>query len=191
MATCFAAAKAVVDRLGVGIGIGIWARPIDRDIAGRLRPQLRRAVTQCIARVGDRREFLVFRVDELGGVLRRGEGLRDHHRHRFADMHDAVERERRPVRHDECGAVASGDGRVAADTADTVEILAGQHPDHAGRLGGRLDVDAHDLGEGVRRADEIGIGLVRQRRIGDVTAVAAHQRVVFDAAFERRVLVGL
>ena len=38
--------KSCVDRLGVGVGIGIRARPIDRDIAGRLRPQLRRAVAE-------------------------------------------------------------------------------------------------------------------------------------------------
>ena len=106
-------------------------------------------------------------------------------------MHHAVERERRPVRHDERRAVASGDGRVAADTADALEILAGEYADDAGRFGGRRDVEARDLGEGVRRADKIRVGLVRQRRIGDVTAMAAHQRVVFNAAFERRVLVGL
>ena len=106
-------------------------------------------------------------------------------------MHHAIERERRPVRHDERRTVASGDGRVPADTADALEILAGQDADDAGRFGGRLDVEARDLGEGVRRADKIRVGLVRQRRIGDVTAVAANERVVFDAAFERRVRIGL
>src|SRR5580704_1234706 len=40
------------------------------------------------------------------------------------------------------------------------------------------------------RADEIGIGLVRQRRVGDVAAVAAKEDIVLDADVLRLVVLG-
>ena len=62
------------------------------------------------------------------------------------------------------------------------EIGGGQHCDNARRALGGSHVDVLDLGEGVRRAHEIG----RQRAVRlDVVAEAAlpaQQRVVLDAA---------
>ena len=61
------------------------------------------------------------------------------------------------------------------------EIGGGEHRHHAGRVLGGGNVDALDIGEGVRRAHETG----RQRAFRlDVVAEApgpAQQRVIFDA----------
>ena len=43
-----------------------------------------------LARVDDRRQLLIFDLDEFAGVLRRRARLGDHHRHRLADMHARV-----------------------------------------------------------------------------------------------------
>jgi hypothetical protein len=171
-----------LDLARVGVGIGGRARPVDGQIAGRLRPQLRRAVAQRFARIDHRRQLLVLDGNELGGVLRGRGSLGDHHGDRLADMHDALGRQGRPERHHQRLAAAAGQGRMPADAADAFEILGGEHADHAGRLGGGLNIDADDVRERVRRAHEIRISLVRQRRIGDVAPVPAHQGIVLDPA---------
>ena len=119
--------------------------------------------------------------------------LGDHHRDRLADMHDALAGERRPVRHDELGAVAAGTGGWRPILPTPSMSLRGQHARPRPARCAPPSIDADDAGEGVRRAHEIGIGLVRQRRIGDVAAVAAHQWVVLDAAvmLRGRVVVGI
>jgi hypothetical protein len=52
------------------------------------------------------------------------------------------------------------------------------------------DVDTQNFGEGVRRADEERISLVRQRCVGGVTAEPAHQHVVLNAHVFFFVVVG-
>ena len=186
----FGGGENLVDLLGVAVRIGIRPRPVDREIAGRLRPHLRRAVAQRFARVGDRRHFLVFDRDQLGGVLRGGRALRHHHRHRLADMHRPLAGQRRPVRQDQPLAAAPRHRRMPAEIADPVHVLRGQHADHAGRLQRRRGIDADDAGEGMGRTDEIGIGLVRQRRVGDIAAVPANEDIVLDADVLRLVVLG-
>src|ERR1700720_884392 len=51
---------------------------------------------------------------------------------------------------------------AGAAIADSVHVLRGEHADHAGRFQRRRGIDTDDAGEGMGRADEIGIGLVRQ-----------------------------
>ena len=96
------------------VGVG-GRRPVEGDIAGRLRPELRRVRLYCVARVGDGGELVVFDRDEIGGVLRLRISLGQHQRHRLADMHDAVVRERRPVRRDRRLAAAAGDRMGVGD----------------------------------------------------------------------------
>ncbi len=134
------------------------------------------------ARVGDRRQFFVVDGDEFGGVLRQERALRDHQRHRLADMHDAVLRQRRPVRDDKLAAILARQRRMPGNIADACHVGCGQDGDDARRAGRRRCVDAFDAGEGVRRAHEDAIGLVRQRVVGGVAAAAADQRFVLDAA---------
>jgi hypothetical protein len=152
---------------------------------------LRRAVAQRLARVHHRRQCFVLDGDEFGGVLRGRRGFGDHHGDRLADMHDALGRQRRPERHHQRLAAAARQRRMPADAADAVEVLGREYADHPGRLGGGLDVDADDARERVRRTHEMRIRLVRQRRIGDVAAAAANERIVLDAAVEIAAVIGV
>ncbi len=186
----FGGGKNLVDLLGIAVGIGIRSRPVDREIAGRLRPDLRRAVAQRFARVGNRRHFFVFDRDQLGGVLRRGRALRHHHRHRLADMHHPLAGQRRPVRNHQPLAAAPRQRRVPAEIADPVHVFRREHADHTRRFQRGRGVDADDAGKRVGRADEIGVGLVRQRRIGGIAAASAKEDIVFDADVLRLVMLG-
>ena len=177
------AADDLLDRGCVGVGIRRRARPVDRDIAGRFRPQLRRVRLDRVAHVDDRLDVLVFDDDALGGVLRGKRGLGDHDGNRLTNMHDAIARECRAVGHDELLAAAPREWRVAPDIADArrVHVRGSQDRYHAARALGLGDVDPHEAGAGMRRAHKGRIDLAELRRIGDEAAGAAHQIVVLDA----------
>ena len=84
----------------------------------------------------DRRlEVLVAHLHQLGRILRCRQRLGHHQHHRLAHMHDALARERRPVRDDELAAAAAGEGRMASDIADAGRLHVGgrqdkQHAQH-------------------------------------------------------------
>ena len=171
-----------LDLGGVGLGIGMRAGPVEREIARRFRPQLRRAVSLRRLDRDHRIERLVVDLDQIGGVLRRERGLGDHHRDRLADIH---RRARAPAR----GGAAStslppsrpgsGGWRVTlpwksfrsspVSTATTPLIALAA-----------LGVDRLDVGGGVGRADEHRIGLAGQGRVGHVAAKSPQELVVFD-----------
>ena len=178
----FRGSEDALDLRRIGGGIGGGTRPVDGEIARRVRPNLRRARLERVAGVGHRLERLILDIDEFAGILRGKGALGDHHRHRLADMHDAVAGERRTVRQDELGAAAARHRRVPRNIADAFHVLRGENRNDARRVGCRRSIDTDDAGKGVRRTHEIGESLVRQRRIGDVAAEATHQCVVFDAA---------
>ena len=96
-------------------------------------------------------------------------------------MHHPFRGERRPVRHDKGLAAAAVQRRVAADVAVIFNVLAGHHPDDAGRLERCRVVDAHNAGEGVRRTHEIAIRLMQNWCVGNVATLAADQRLVLEA----------
>ena len=86
-------------RLGDDVGnlafvllAGHRARPVDAEIARRVRVKLRLAVHRGVE-IDHRRQFLVVDLHELGGVLRRGARFRHHHGHRIADMHRLCRRQ--------------------------------------------------------------------------------------------------
>ena len=108
-------------------------------------------------------------------------------------MHDALARERRPVRDDQLLAAAAGERRMAAHIADArgLHVGRGQHREHARRLAGALELDRADARERMRRAHEPPVGLVRLVPVGDEMAGTAHQRVVLDARMMVRAAGGL
>jgi hypothetical protein len=167
----------------IRIRVGMRAGPVERDIAGRFRPQLRRAGRLRRLDGDDRIERLVVDLDEIGGVLRGERGLGDHHRHRLADIHHALARQRMPVRHHELSAIAAGQRRVARDAAHAggVDIGRGHDRDHAAHFLRGIGIDPADARVGVRRAHERRRGLVGLGGIGDEAAVAAQQVIVLDA----------
>ena len=169
---------------GLLLTVGIGRRaPVETDIAGRFRPELRRAGLNGRTHIGHGVERLVVDRDLFAGVLGRSRAQRDHHRHRLAHMQHALFRQRRTVRRDRRFAAAAGDRMRMRDgmIMRRGEIGGGQHRDHARRALGGRDIDVLDAGEGVRRAHEV----CRQRAFRlDVVAEAplpAQQRVVLDA----------
>ena len=68
-------------------------------------------------------------------------------------------------------------------------VGGGQDSDDAGRTQGGLEVDSDDAGESMRRAHEEGVGLIRQRRVGDVAAAAAQEDVVLDTRRSGRAML--
>ncbi len=177
------AADDLLDRGCIRVGIRRSAWPVDRDIAGRLRPQLWRVRLHGIAHVDNGLDLLVLDDNALGGVQRGKHSLGDHDGNRLAHMHDTIARKRRAVRHDELLAAAPRERRMAPDIADAghVHVLGGQDRHHPARALGLGDIDRHDAGAGMRRAHKGRIGLAGLRRIGDEAAFAAHQIVVLDA----------
>ena len=166
--------------------------PVECDIPGSVGKELRRAVGKRGAHVGDRIELLIIDRDLLGGVLRLRDALGDHQRDRLAGMQHALAGERRAERHDQLGAVAAVERRMRRGRADTgrLQILVGEHRDHAGRPARRLGVDRPDARMRVRRAHEHRVRLVLLRRILDEAAEPLHQRGILHARLEMMVVPG-
>ena len=91
--------------------------------------------------------------------------------------------QRRADRHDQLAAAAAGDRRVLRQVADVRGLDVGRGETATTPLiaSAALGVDRLDVGAGVRRAHEAGIGLAWQRGVGHVAAGAAQQVVVLDA----------
>jgi hypothetical protein len=159
-------------------------RPVDTEIARRLRVQLRFSFHRRVE-VDHRRELLVRDLHEVGGLLRGGAALGDHHRDQIADMHRFF-RQHRAERHRHLDAATAHDRRVARDAADAggLHVGGGQHRQHARRFTRLVRLHRHDAGMRMRRAHEGGIGLVLQARIVHETAAAADEGVVLDARRE-------
>ena len=182
-----------LDLARVGVGIGMRPGPVHGEIAGRLLPQLRRALGLRRAHGNHRVERLVVDLDQVGGVLRRKAGLGDHHRDGLADIHHALARKCASVRHIELAAAAAGKRRMTRHAADAgrVNVRAGQDCEHAAHLLRRVGVDAVDAGVRVRRAHEGGGDLAGFGGIGDKAAGAAQEIVVLDARITGVMVGGL
>ena len=184
--------KNALDLLRVRIGIRSEARPIDGDVAGSLRPYLRRAGAHGFAQIDDRRALLIFHIDELGAVLRSLERLTDDHRDRLSKVPHRGCCQRRALRNNQLRAAAPAERRMLGYVADPLHVGASEHGEHAGRRAGRAGLDGADVGERMRRADEISIGLAADRHIVGEVAEAAHQRIILQAwLVERACLVRL
>ncbi len=166
--------------------VGGQSGPIDRNIARGLRPDLRGVLAHGVPNVDHRRALLIFDRGQLGCVLRRIERLGDDDRDGLADMANRVASERRAMRDHELRAAASCERRMLGHVADPLHVGGGQHRQHAGHGRGGCDIDRTDVGEGVGRADKIGLGLPGHRHVGRKTPDAAYQRVVLQAWLVRR-----
>src|SRR5690606_16119397 len=129
---------------------------------------------------GDRRQFLVIDLDQLGGVLGLEIALGNDHGDVVADVAHLVLRQRRVGRFPHGVAVDVGDQPAAGQAADLVglEVFAGEYRQHAGRRQCGTGVDAADAGVGVRRAQEIGIGLAVEADVVGVAALAAQEALI-------------
>ena len=130
-----------IDLARVGVGVRRQSGPVHRDVAGSLRPELRRAVANGLAQVDGRRALLVVDRDELGGVLRGDQRLGNDHGDRLAHMPHGLAGERGTVRKDELLAAPAGERRMQRYAADSLHVGGREHAEHAGRRLGRGCVD--------------------------------------------------
>ena len=174
---------AIERRLFLALGIGGRA-PVETDIAGRFRPELRRAGRDRRTHVGHGVERLVIDRDFFAGVLRLGGAGRDYHRHRLTDMQHALIRQRRPKRRDRYFPAAAWNRMRMRDgmIMRRGQVGGGQHRRYARRALGSRDVDVFDGGESVRRAHEIGRQGAFRLDVVAEAATSAQQRVILDTA---------
>ena len=173
--------------LGLGEG-GIGRRLIAEHQPERpvalvvVLPDLRRAFFDGVFEIGDRRQFLVFDLDQIGGIARLHLGLGDHEGDAVADIADLVVADQRQP-----GAKAGRRAdflrhRMGGQFAELVGlgVGAGQNQQHAGRGLGLRGVDALDPRVGIGRGHGHRIGLVRQVDVVDIAALAGEKTLVLD-----------
>ena len=138
------------------VGIGREARPVDRDVARRLGPHLRRARLHRVAQIDHRVARLVIDLDRLGAVLRRREVSPITMATASPMWRTRSSRQRRPDRHDQLGAAAAGHRRVLRQIADLAALMSAAVSTATTPLiaSAALDVDRLDVGAGMRRAHE-------------------------------------
>jgi hypothetical protein len=164
--------------------VAVARLPHEGHVVGRVVPHGRRAGA-CRVRGGRHHgQRLVLDRQHLGGVhglLRR---LRDHHRHRIADVTDAIARQRRARRLDRGRAVAPLARGVARQVAELVRrvVRAGEDRDHAGRLRRARGIDRPDARVRVRRPHDERIRLAREVHVIGVAPEALDEARVFDTA---------
>ena len=136
--------------LGAVLGFRAIRVPVDRDIARRLGPNLRRVGRGGAGDVGDGVARGVIDLDQLGRIACLGLAPGDDERDWVADMAHAVAGERGAVRRHHAGAARHRDRNRHRADAGRVESGGGQHREYARRrLGGR-NVDAANVGERMR-----------------------------------------
>ena len=161
-----------------GIGRGLVAGLVEiRLVVRAIVVELRRAGLERLARRHHGRARRIVDLDALGGVAGEIERVGDDDGDRIADMQDAIDGDRRPMRQIHRAAVALLVGRHRRHRAEPVGlvVLAGQHRMHAGHLQRRARVDALDVGVGVRRAHDRGMELIGELEIVEI-APAPHQQ---------------
>ena len=171
----------------------VGRRPCRRD-ASRRRccradlVHLRRALGLGLGGVGDGRQHLVVDHDRLGGVLGLRQRLGDDDGDMVADIAHLALGQRRMRAGLHRRAVLGMDHPAADQPADLVvgEILAGEDVDHARAClrAAAMSIEL-DVGMGVRRAQEIGVGLAGAVDVVGVVALAGDEAKIFLAAHRR------
>ena len=135
-------------------------------------------------RIGHRRQHAVVDDDRLGRVARLRQRLGDDDRNVVADIADLALGERRMRTGPHRRAVLVVNHPAADQPADLVggEVVAGEDPQHTRHRSSGLGVDLFQRGVGMRRAQEIGVGLARPVDVVGVAALAGDEAVVFLAA---------
>ena len=143
--------------------------PVEADVVRRLVPQLGGIGICGLRRLRDRRERRIGNIDPLRSGERLGLRLGDNHRHRVSDMSCPRRRDNRMRRAEGVGAIAP------LERARAREGNAGERREPGGRdVGPGIDredtrcglrpgrVERPDLGMGVRRSNDGGVGLAVQ-----------------------------
>ena len=160
---------------------GIAVEVVERDVAGHVVIELRRAFGRGFARPGDGGQRLDLDLDRFGRILRLRRRFGDHHRERIADEAHLVGRQRGALRLLHLGAVAVLERHDAFERAIGRKVMAGVDREHAGHALRGAHVDPPDDAVGVAAAHEHRIGLAGQVDIVGVPSLALHQDRVLGA----------
>ena len=133
-----------------------------------------------LSHVGDERLDVVVDRDQRSGVLGEVAAVRDHQRHRLADVADLAVGERVEPRLVERHAGVR-DPHHAAVGHHLGDVVEREHGMNAGQSQRHLLVDALDQRVRMRAAHERDVQQVGQRDVVDEAALAAQQRFVLEA----------
>ena len=155
--------------------------PVVAQIVGRFVVQLRGR--HCARRVDIRRQDLVVDLDGFGRVLRLRGGFRDDRGDVIADVAHLVAGQREMRWGLVRLPIPVGDNPAARQGADIVRghVLAREDGDDTRHGACGIRVDPVDLRVGMRRAQEIGVGLAGPIDVVRVTASPGEKALVFLA----------
>jgi hypothetical protein len=173
----------------LGLGEGLLGRgpvaemPAEHGVVRRDLVHLRARLLR-VGHIDDGREQFVVDGDLLGGVLRLRKSLCDDDGDLVADVAHLALRQRRMGAGLHRRPILRMNHPAADQPADLVrrEILARIDPEHPRHRPCSAGIDRADRRVGVRRPQEIGIGLARPVHIVDVAALARDEALVLLAA---------
>ena len=166
-----------------GIGFLDLARgPVAAKVARAIVPDLRRRIHRA-ARLHDRRQYLVFDLDQFRRIARLIQRLGDHEGDAVARIAHLVRGQQGPLPHVTAGAVAIPHRRNAGQGAEALglDIRAGQHQQDPGRRLGRFGIDGFDAGMGMGRAQDMALGLEGQIDVVQIATIAGQQASILRA----------
>ncbi|MGY4420380.1 hypothetical protein ACVWY2_002805 [Bradyrhizobium sp. JR6.1] len=167
-------------RLGEG-GLGralVADRDVEQQIAGLVRPHLRRALLHRIHQAGHRRQRRPLDVDGLDRVAGMIDGIGDHKGDGVADMAHLILGEDRIRR---CGERIGFEIEQARQAAELGDIGRGQDQRHAGHAAGLAGIDRVGRVR-MRRAQHQRVQCGRRCNVVGIAALAANQSVILLAS---------
>ena len=173
--------RGALDRLVDGRGVAQF--PVVAHVAGNVVVDLRRPVRIGLVGIDIGGQDAVVDLDQLCGIARLRERIRDHDGHVIAYVIDFALGQSRVGRRFHVLAVLVGDHPAADQAADAVgrQIVPGEDADDARCLGGPRRVDLLDPGVGVRRADESRVRLSGPVDVVYVVAASPEKPRIFLA----------
>ena len=161
-----------------GIHLGLVAGLVEIGLVIRATVvELRRVWRERVACRYDSGPRLILDNNAFGSISRLLERIGDNHRDRVADVHDAVERNRRPRRQEHRAAAAPLVGRHRRQRAEAITAIVcpSEHGMDARHLERLARVDAGDVGMGMRRAHDSGMELIGEFEIVEKAALPPQQ----------------
>ena len=175
-------------------GRGIAELRIERQVPGTAVPDLRRVRQDRLPRVSDRRQRIIGRFDEVGGIAARLAALGNDDGDDLADMPDPVPDDRRLRGVERLAAIEIGESRSVpvdgaprvgsvGDAAETVVgvVRARQDGGHARRPQRPADIDAEKAGMGVRTSHHDCEVFALERDIVRIGSAARQQARILAA----------
>jgi hypothetical protein len=161
-------------------GVARIVVPVEDCVAGNVVEQRRRAGSDRILDLSDRRQRFVLDLDSLRRITRSGQGLGHDQHDRLANVAHLAERKHGTRRVVPRLAVAADERGRAGNVTETVRayLLAAGHPQHACHATRRGWIDAPDPRVCHRRAQHEGMRHARQDDVVCVSALTGDQAQV-------------